>query len=170
MRGATRIAAALAACGITAAAAIAQIERSTDPLLQEIVALERSALDKWIHMDPQGYLDAFAPDVTYFDPDRDKRVDGLPAMEAILAPRKGMKSPVRDPRYEMIDPRIQRHGDVVILTFNLASYGRLREEPERLLARWNSTQVYRRADGAWKIIHSHWSYTKPELKQPRSTI
>jgi hypothetical protein len=48
-------------------------------LHEEIIALERSALDRWITFDPQGYLDLSAPEVTYFDPMRDKRVDGLEA-------------------------------------------------------------------------------------------
>jgi hypothetical protein len=39
-----------------------------DRLLDELVALERSALDRWIRLDPQGYLDLQAPEVTYFDP------------------------------------------------------------------------------------------------------
>ncbi len=30
---------------------------SVDRLLDELVALERSALDGWIRLDPQGYLD-----------------------------------------------------------------------------------------------------------------
>lgn len=34
------------------------------------------------------------------------------------------------------------------------------------LARWNSTEVYSRVAGKWRIIHSHWSYTKPDIKQP----
>jgi hypothetical protein len=46
-------------------------------LHREIIALERSALDRWITLDPQGYLELSAPEVTYFDPMRDKRVDGL---------------------------------------------------------------------------------------------
>jgi hypothetical protein len=31
-------------------------------------------------------------------------------------------------------------------------------------ARWNSTEVYQRFNGSWKIVHSHWSYVKPVLK------
>ena len=55
-------------------------------LSQEIIALERSALDRWITFDPQGYLDLGAPELTYFDPYRDKRVDGLQALKALLEP------------------------------------------------------------------------------------
>ena len=39
-----------------------------DRLLEELIALECSALDRWIRLDPHGYLDIFAAEVTYFDP------------------------------------------------------------------------------------------------------
>jgi ketosteroid isomerase-like protein len=68
----------------------------------------------------------------------------------------------------MIDPKVQRHGDVALLTFNLVNYGTLPDAPERVLTRWNSTEVYGRIGETWQIIHSHGSYLKPELKQPRS--
>ncbi len=137
-------------------------------LLAELVALERSALDRWITVDPQGYLDLYAPEVTYFDPFTDRRVDGLAAMEARLAPMRGMKSPIKNPRYEISGPKVQRHGDVALLTFNLVNYGKVGDRPEGVLTRWNSTEVYARSNGTWKIIHSHWSYTKPEIKLPGS--
>lgn len=44
-------------------------------LSEEIVAAERSALDRWITFDPEGYLDLSAPDVVYFDPNQEKRVE-----------------------------------------------------------------------------------------------
>jgi len=139
-----------------------------DRLLEELIALECSALDRWIRLDPQGYLDIFASEVTYFDPFTETRVDGLDAMQVRLAPMKTMESPFADLRYDMIDPTVQRHGDVALLTFNLVNYGKLPDAPERVLARWNSTEVYIRTGGTWKIIHSHWSYIQPELKQTGS--
>jgi ketosteroid isomerase-like protein len=137
-------------------------------LREELVALERSALDRWIRLDPQGYLDLDAPEVTYFDPFTETRIDGLEAMRARLAPMKSMKPPFTDPRYEMIHPKVQRHGEVALLTFNLVNYGRLPDGAERVLARWNATEIYSRIGGAWKIIHSHWSFIQPEVKQPGS--
>jgi len=134
------------------------------PTLDEIVALERAALDRWITLDPQGYLDLFASEVSYFDPQREKRVDGLDAMKTLLGPIKGLKSPFTKPHYDMIAPRLQTHGDVALLTFNLVSYGTPPGRDEIVVARWNSTEVYGRIDGRWKILHSHWSFTKPELK------
>jgi ketosteroid isomerase-like protein len=141
---------------------------SGDRVLQELVALERSALDRWIHLDPQGYFDLQAPEVTYFDPFTERRVDGQDALQVRLAPVKNLKLPFTDPRYEMISPKVQRHGDMALLTFNLVNYGKLPDGPERVLSRWNSTEVYRRIGGTWRIIHSHWSLIQPEVKQPGS--
>jgi len=144
----------------------AKDEQSPDSLKAALVALERAALDRWIRVDPDGYLSLYAPEITYFDPFRDKRVDGLPAMEAAVAPLRSMKSPITDPRYDMIDPRVQRHGDVALLTFNVVNYGKPPNKPETVINRWNSTEVYQRIDGQWKIIHSHWSFVKPDIKPP----
>ena len=122
------------------------------------------SLDRWVRFDPQGYLDLYAPDVTYFDPNVTKRVDGLEAMKALLAPSKELEAAIKDARYEMTDARIQRHGDVALLTFNLVNYGRVGDRPERALTRWNATEVYRSIEGRWRIVHSHWSYVKPLLR------
>jgi ketosteroid isomerase-like protein len=51
-----------------------------------IVALERAALDRWNNGDPGGYLDSYAPEVSYFDPTTEKRIDGIDAMRANYAP------------------------------------------------------------------------------------
>jgi ketosteroid isomerase-like protein len=58
---------------------------------------------------------------------------------------------------------VDRAGEAAILTYNLVSYGR-RADGGAVVARWNSTAVYRLIDGRWKILHSHWSFTRPELK------
>lgn len=136
-----------------------------DRLLGELIALERAALDRWITLDPQGYLDIMAPEVTYFDPFTETRVDGLEAMQVRAEGIRNVKPPFTDPRYDMINPKVQGHGDVALLTFNLVNYGKLPDAPEGVLAHWNATEVYSRIGGAWTIIHSHWSFIRPELKQ-----
>ena len=67
-------------------------------------------------------------------------------------------------RFDMIDPRVQRYGDIAILTFNIVDYGAQLSGGPKSTARWNTTEIYQRIDGQWKIVHSHWSYTKPESK------
>jgi len=104
-----------------------------------------------------------APEITYFDPAVEKRVDGLQAMRAYLTPFTGR---IKVDHYDMIAPKVQRHGSVAVLTYNLISYGKMQDGPDTILARWNSTEVYALVEGGWKIVHNHWSYIKPELKQP----
>jgi ketosteroid isomerase-like protein len=128
----------------------------------EIIAMERAALDRWGRGDPQGYLEIMAPEVTYFDPNQENRLDGLRAIKDLLVPLTGK---INVDRYDMINPTVQRHGDVALLTFNLVSYRRGVDGTERPIVRWNSTETYARIDGHWRIIHSHWSYVRPELRQ-----
>jgi ketosteroid isomerase-like protein len=130
-----------------------------------IIAMERAALDRWGAGDPRGYLEIMAPEVTYFDPVQDGRVDGLSAMTALLVSWTGK---IKVDRYDMVSPMVQQHGDAALLTFNLVSYRRRADGTEHPIARWNSTELYAHFDGSWRIVHSHWSFVKPELKQPMS--
>jgi ketosteroid isomerase-like protein len=158
----------LVLCGVVLpTTATLQEPASGDRLMQEIVALERAALDRWIALDPHGYLRLYAPDVTYFDPFTDVRVDGLKAMQKRLAPMKSAKSPFIDRRYDMIGVKVQGYGDVALLTYNLTNYGKPANQAERLLSRWNCTELYGRRNGTWVLLHTHWSFTKPEIKQPK---
>jgi len=127
---------------------------------REIVALERAALDRWGQGDPSGYLALFEPDVTYFDPFQERRVDGAAAMAAVFAPIAGA---IRVDRYDMLYPTVQHAENLAVLSFNLLSY-RTDEGRERVISKWNSTEVYRRTGAGWRIAHSHWSFIKPELK------
>src|SRR5258705_1029128 len=90
--------------------------RSTDDFQPEtIVALERGALDRWGMGDPQGFFEIMASDQTYFDPTTAKRIDGQDALKKLFAPFTGK---IRIEKAEMIDPRVQRSGDLAVLTFN----------------------------------------------------
>jgi ketosteroid isomerase-like protein len=106
-----------------------------------------------------------APDVTYFDPLQERRVDGLRAMTDLFVPVTGK---IKVDRYDMVKPLVQRHGEAAILTFNLVSYRQRPDGTEHAISVWNATEAYARIDGHWRIVHSHWSFVKPELKQPMS--
>lgn len=131
----------------------------------QIVAMERAALDRWGAGDPLGYLEIMALEVTYFDPSQERRVDGLRAMTDLLVPLTGK---IKVDRYDMVNSMVQRHGDAAILTFNLVSYRQGADGTDYAIAHWNSTETYARVDGSWRIVHSHWSFVRPELKQPIS--
>lgn len=128
-----------------------------------IIAIERAALERWGNGDPQGYLEIMAPEASYFDPYQERRTDGYEAIKAMLIPIAGK---IKVSRFDMQGERVQSNGNVAVLTFNLVSYVARPDGAEMAVARWNSTEVYRQIDGNWKIIHSHWSFIKPELKQP----
>ncbi len=129
---------------------------------QTIIAMERAALDRWGKGDPQGFFEIMATDQTYFDPMTEKRIDGQADLKQYMAPFTGK---IKIERVEMIDPNVQQSGDIAVLTFNLNDYGAQVGDGPKTTARWNSTEVYQRINGSWKIIHSHWSYVKPELNE-----
>jgi ketosteroid isomerase-like protein len=147
---------------LTASAALSLASaHAADGLNPEtIIALERGALDRWGNGDPRGYLDLYAPDITYFDPAREARVDGLEAITALLAPIAGK---IKTDRYEMTRAKVQHSGDVAVLSYNLVTYSK-RPDGKPVTVRWNVTSVYQRLGGSWRTIHNHFSYTKPELK------
>jgi ketosteroid isomerase-like protein len=126
-----------------------------------IIEMEQKALQRWGKGDPSGYFEIMAPDTTYFDPTLAKRVDGVEALHAVIDPFRGK---IRVERAEMIDPKVQQQGDMAVLTFNLVSHGAQLGDGPRGEVRWNATEVYRKTSGGWRIVHSHWSYTRPELK------
>ena len=127
----------------------------------EIIALERGALERWGKGDPQGFFDIMSKDETYFDPATGKRIDGREELRKYMEPIVGK---ISVERFEMIDPKVQHQGDMAVLTFNLVDYGAQLCGSPKSTARWNSTEIYQRVNGHWKIVHSHWSLTKPELK------
>jgi ketosteroid isomerase-like protein len=122
----------------------------------ELVALERAALARWCSGDPSGFLELSAPDVVYFDPYRERRVDGLPALAALYETLRGK---IFAARFELLNPLVQRVGDAAVLTFNFASYGGTEAGGQPL--RWNCTEVYRKDPEGWRIIQTHWSYAWP---------
>jgi len=124
---------------------------------ETIVALERGALERWGKGDPQGFFDIMAADQTYFDPMTPKRIDGQQALTEYFAPFTGK---ISIDRMEMIDPRVQRVGDLAVLTFNLLDYGGQVAGGPKSDTHWNTTEVFQRINGAWKIVYSHWSYVK----------
>ncbi len=122
-----------------------------EQITTEIIALERAALDRWGAGDPSGYLEISAPDVSYFDPFLERRIDGLEALAAWYAPLRGA---IHVDRYDMIEPKVLVCGEAAVLTFNLISYS------GTTAMHWNCTEVYRLEKEGWQIIQTHWSITQ----------
>jgi ketosteroid isomerase-like protein len=125
-----------------------------DEVSAQILAMEQAALDRWGRGDPDGFLEISAPDVVYFDPFLSQRIDGLDTLRQYYSELRGT---ISVDSYEIVNPEVQVHGEIALLTYCLVSRGGGDE------MRWNTTEVYRRGDDGWRIVHSHWSFTQPEL-------
>jgi len=123
-----------------------------------IIGMERAALDRWGRSDPSGFLEISAPDVVYFDPFQERRLNGIDEVRALYESIRGRVSVAR---YELIDPRVQAVADMAVLTFNYVAEGR-----NEITSRWNCTEVYRREGNTWRIIQTHWSVTQPDSEEP----
>ena len=124
-------------------------------ITKTIIALETAALEAWHNGDPSPYLDLYSKDFTYFDPAHVRRLDGWDRIKELY---ESMRGKVKMDRFEMINPVVQQTDRMAVLTFNLHSYS------GETLWKENCTEVYRLEEqGEWKIIHSHWSLTKPSL-------
>lgn len=124
-----------------------------------IVALEHAALTEWCRGNPTRYLELYAPEFTYFDPFTPRRWD----LDEVREMYEGLRGQLSVDRFEMVNPVVQIHGDVAVLSFNYTSSG--------FIGMWNCTEVYRRFGpapedpddpGDWKIIHNHWSDVHPK--------
>ncbi len=125
------------------------MDSQKDPT-QTLIMLEKAALERWGRGDPSGFLEISAPDVVYFDPFLDCRLDGWEALHAYYEALRGQ---VHVDRYELLNPSVQARGEMAVLTFNYVSY------TGEQVSRWNCTEVYRCDAGNWRIIQTHWSFT-----------
>jgi len=120
---------------------------------ETIIALETAALEAWHNGNPTPYLQLYSNDFTYFDPVREKRLDGLDKIKELY---ESMRGKVKMDKFEIINPVVQQNSTMAVLTYNLESYS------GETLWKENCTEVYSlEENNNWKIIHSHWSFTKP---------
>ena len=120
-------------------------------IAKQIINLEKNALDLWGKGDPSGFLDISADDVCYFDPFLTARIDGK---QELMNLYESLRGEIFIEKFEMINPRVQLVDNVAILTFNFISQSGESE------SKWNCTEVYRRTGDDWKIIQTHWSFTR----------
>lgn len=120
-----------------------------------IIALERAALEAWLDGNPSPYLKLYSKDFTYFDPVQESRLDGWDRIKELY---ESMRGSVKMEKFEIINPVVQQSGRMAVLTYNLHT------SSGETLWKENCTEVYRlEENNEWKIIHSHWSLTKPSI-------
>lgn len=125
---------------------------------ETIIALEKTALESWHNGNPSPFLDLYSKDYTYFDPAQERRLDGWDKIKTLY---ESIRGKVEMDKFEMINPVVQRSDKVAVLTYNLHSF-----KGDKIWKE-NCTEVYRlEENNEWKIIHSHWSMTKPPMDNP----
>jgi len=130
--------------------------QDTDSLSTVIIGMEKSALEKWNKGDPSGFLEISAKDVVYFDPFTEQRLNGIEKLTKLY---NSMRGQIKVDKYDMINPNVQSVKNMAVLTYNLVSIS------GDSIHKWNCTEVYRIDNKKWKIIQTHWSLTKPEIKK-----
>jgi SnoaL-like domain len=96
---------------------------------EQILMLERGALDRWGNGDPSGFLELYASDISYFDPVTPSRIDGRHTMVEYYRPFVGK---IYIARSEMLNPQVVVGGDMALLTYNLVNYIREARARKRL--------------------------------------
>lgn len=84
-----------------------------ESIKKQIIEMEIAALEKWNKGNPDGYLDIYSPDFTYFDPFQERRLDGYEKIQELYESLRG-KGGVD--RYEMINPVVQLSQSTAVLT------------------------------------------------------
>ena len=123
---------------------------------ETIIALSKNAMEAWLKGNPTPYLKLYSKDFTYFDPSTDFRLDGWDKIQKLY---ESMRGKVYVERFEIINPKVQLNGIMAVLSFNLHMFA------GDMVWKENCTEVYLfTEEKEWKIIHSHFSPTKPSLK------
>jgi ketosteroid isomerase-like protein len=128
-------------------------------VLAEVMALESAAMQRWRKGDPGGFLELYAPEITYMDSGTPLRMSGLDTMRSEYKLREGK---IHYDVQEFIDPKVQVLDNTAVLTYRFLS---TTLKPDgSILSRipWNCTEVYVKTTGSWRIVHNHWSLIKGE--------
>jgi ketosteroid isomerase-like protein len=129
-------------------------------VLGELMALESAAMQRWRNGDPFGFIELYAPQVTYFDTATPQRLNGLAALRSELGGRQGK---IHYDVMEFIQPRLHLQGDLAVLFYRFFSTRLNLDGSIAGRTPWNCTEVYARLDGQWRIIHNHWSFIQGQL-------
>jgi ketosteroid isomerase-like protein len=130
-----------------------------DGVLDELMRLESAAMERWRKGDPWGFVELYAPEVTYFDTGTPQRINGREALSAEYRQREGK---IFYEVMDFIEPWVLVCGDMAVLFYRFLS---TRLNPDGSITSrtpWNCTEIYARMDGSWKIIHNHWSHIRGE--------
>jgi ketosteroid isomerase-like protein len=125
--------------------------------LGELMALEKAAMERWRNGDPWGFTEISATEVTYFDTGTPQRINGLEALKAEYAQREGK---IFYDVMDFVDPHVRVCGDLAVLFYRDLTTWLNPDGSVSHRTPWNCSEVYRRTEGQWRIIHTHWSFIR----------
>jgi hypothetical protein len=123
-----------------------------DTTTRHIIDLERHALARWCRGDPSGFIEISVPDIVYFDPFVEQRINGRERLSEYYELLRGK---IEAEQFELIHPHVQLLGDAAVLTYNFVS-----RAATGGVQRWNCTEMYHCDPEGWRLVQSHWSFTK----------
>ncbi|MBE4733307.1 MULTISPECIES: YybH family protein [Streptomyces] len=124
-----------------------------------ILELEKSFNERWSVGDNRGYLDAFADEVSYFDPILENILVGR---DKVIAWIDSIYSNPNIVRNEYLNPQVHvsDDGDLAVLGYNLNTFVLDENGEEKQLRSWNASHGYKLIDGQWRIVHSNWAFSQ----------
>ena len=137
---------------------VQMVRQEYQGVLGEVMALESAAMERWRKGDPNGFIELYTPEATYFDTGTSQRLVG----EALRVEMAGRQGQIYYDVMEFVAPSLQVLGDVAVLFYRFFS---TRLNPDGSIASripWNCSEVYARSDAGWRILHNHWSYIQGE--------
>ncbi|MFF9040584.1 YybH family protein [Streptomyces sp. NPDC014892] len=130
-----------------------------DAISKTVIELEKSFNERWSAGDNRGYLDAFADEVSYFDPILENVLVGR---DEVIAWIDSIYSNPHIVRSEYLNPQVHVSdgGDLTVLAYNLHTYVLDEIGKEKELRAWNASHGYQLIDGQWRIVHSNWAFSQ----------
>lgn len=126
-----------------------------DGVLKELMDIEPAAMKLWRTGDQMAPIANYAPEITYFDPDTAKRVDGRDALTDLYNQWAGQ---IYYEVMDFIEPQVRVCGDMAVLCYRFCAINLNPDGSVASRTPMNCTEVYIKRDGQWMIIHNHWSY------------
>ncbi len=129
--------------------------QSESAALEELLVLTRGSLDMWYgESDPTIFAQTFADKATYFDPWTGGRLDDGAIKEYLMS----FLGQVPKLNYEILNPRVDLHGDIATFTFNCNAI----DPVSGAITVWNTTEIFMWTNDGWERIHANWNYMEDQ--------
>jgi ketosteroid isomerase-like protein len=126
----------------------------------QILSMEKAAMERWRNGDPMGFLELCSPAICYTDPGQVKPIIGLNDYSVFM---KGLIGQIHYHKSEFSEPKVVMVGEAALLSYNYRSTVLTAEGKVDSQTPWNCTEVYFKEGGAWRIVHNHWSFIHQKM-------